>query len=157
MENISFTDKLREAAKALASGSKDEIVLSAGFLEYELSGKKAATTPGAYIRTIMGRVPEVKEIGTIKVKKSICEDVDSDYLGMEIYTVTVSKEKRKKVFNKAEVDRAKRDAVAKAAERFLLVSPCLANYTPEEYATIAKVMQEIHGIIKDQFINSEDE
>lgn len=156
MQNMSFTDKLREAAKALANGSQEEIVIPSNVFERQLSGLKSAETPSAYIRSIMNRVPEIKEIGTVKIKKTTCDDSDSDYVGMEIYTVTVSKEKRKKVFNKAEVDRAKRDAVAKAAERFLLVSPCLANYEPEEYATISKVMQEIHEIVKSQFINSEE-
>lgn len=156
MENITFNDKLRAAAKALAAGEQDEIIMTARFLEHEFEGKKCATNPSSYVRTTMNRVPEVKEVGTIKIKKSTCDDVDSDHFGIEIYTITLSKEKRKQVFTKEDVTRIKRQVEAKVAEKFLMVSPNLANYAPEEYATIAKVMKEIHDIVKAQFLSEEE-
>lgn len=157
MENMSFTEKLREAAKALASGEKTEIVIPTGYMATELAGKKSSENPASYVRTTMSRVPEVKAIGTVKIKKSLCTDYDSNLFGMEVFTITLSSEKRKTVYSKADVDRIKRHAVAKAAERFMMLSPNLANYAPEEYATVAKVMQELHALVKINFVNNEDE
>lgn len=155
MDDMSFTDKLREAARALADGSKSEIVIPGGLLSQVLSGKKAADNPAAYVRTTMIRVPEVKAVGTIKIKKSLCEDCESDYYGMEVFTVSLTQERRKTVYTKADVERIKRQAVNKAAERFMMLSPNLANYTPEEYATVAKVMQELNALTKINFVTEE--
>lgn len=156
MEDMTFTDKLREAARALADGSKSEIVIPGGLLAQVLEGKKAADNPAAYVRTTMIRVPEIKAAGSIKIKKSLCNDDESDYFGMEIYTVTLTQERRKTVYTKTDVERHKRQAVNKAAERFLMLSPNLANYAPEEYATVAKVMQELNALIKINFMTEEE-
>lgn len=157
MENMGFTEQLRKAAKALASGDKKEIVIPVGYITTQLTGKKSCDNPSSYVRTTMSRVPEVKAIGTVKIKKSMCTDDDSNLFGMEVFTITLSSEKRKTVYSKADVDRIKRHAVAKAAERFMMLSPNLANYAPEEYATVAKVMQELHALVKINFVNNEDE
>ena len=157
MENMSFTEKLREAAKALASGEKSEIVIPTGYLATELAGKKSSDNPASYVRTTMSRVPEVKMVGTIKIKKTMCDDDESNLFGMEIFKITLTHEKRKTVYSKADVERHKRQAVNKAAERFMTLSPNLANYAPEEYATVAKVMQELHALVKINFVNNEDE
>lgn len=156
MQNTSFTDKLRQAAKALANGSETEISIPMALLSQELDGRKAADNPASYIRTIMSRVPEVKESGSIKVKKVFCDDEESKFFGMEIYKITLSSERRKTVYSKADLERHKQKAVSKAAERFLALSPNLANYTPEEYATVAKVMQELNGLIKLNFMNEDE-
>lgn len=156
MENMSFTEQLREAAKALANGDKQEITIPVGYITTQLSGKKSSENPASYVRTTMSRVPEVKASGTIKIKKSMCVDEDSNMFGMEVFTVTLNREKRKTVYTKADVERAKRQSVAKAAERFMTISPNLANYSVSEYTTIAKMMQEISEIVKAQFINNED-
>ncbi|HAK2374301.1 TPA: hypothetical protein H1940_004731 [Salmonella enterica] len=154
---MSFAEKLRQAAKALASGDKKEIVIPAGYIATELAGMKSGDNPSSYVRTTMTRVPEVKAIGTVKIKKSTCMDDDSDLFGVEVFTITLSSERRKTVYSKADVERIKRRAVAKTAERFMMLSPNLANYAPEEYATIAKVMQELNAMVKSQFIDNEDE
>lgn len=156
MQNTSFTDKLRQAAKALANGSETEISIPMALLSQELDGRKAADNPASYVRTIMSRVPEVKESGSIKVKKVFCDDEESKFFGMEIYKITLSSERRKTVYSKADLERHKQKAVSKAAERFLALSPNLANYTPEEYATVAKVMQELNGLIKLNFMNEDE-
>lgn len=156
MESMSFNDKLRKIAREIAIGEKSGVIISVEEVKDELYGKTSAANPASYIRTIMSRVPEVKERGTIKIKKSICDNDESKLFGQEIYTVTVTQETRKTVYNKADVERIKRQAIAKTAEKFLLLSPNLANYTPDEYATVAKVMQEIHALVKVQFINNED-
>jgi hypothetical protein len=156
MQNTSFTDKLRQAAKALANGSETEISIPMALLSQELDGRKAADNPASYVRTIMSRVPEVKELGSIKVKKVFCDDEESKFFGMEIYKITLSSERRKTVYSKTDLERHKQKAVSKAAERFLALSPNLANYTPEEYATVAKVMQELNGLIKLNFMNEDE-
>ncbi|EDV3179104.1 hypothetical protein CSP48_004015 [Salmonella enterica subsp. arizonae] len=153
MQDLSLTDKLRKAAKALADGSESEVIIPLGLLSQELAGKKSSENPASYVRTIMSRVPEVKEFGSIRVKKTVCDDGESNMFGMEIYRITLSSERRKTVYGKADVERHKRKAVNKAAEKFMMLSPNLANYTPEEYATVAKVMQELNALIKLNFIN----
>ncbi|QDH94205.1 hypothetical protein [Escherichia phage vB_EcoS_PHB17] len=151
MQEQTFSDNLRGAARALASGEKDKIVIPSGVIEMVLAGKSAAKNPASYIRTTMNRVPEVKAVGSIKIKKSYCEDEDSDHYGSDIYTLTIVKGGRKTVYTKADVERIKAQAVSKAVERFLTLSPSLANYTQEEYATVAKVMGEINALVKVNF------
>lgn len=155
MEHLSFNDKLRQTAKELATGERQELIIPVEYITEELSGKVSASNPASYVRTIMSRVPEVKVVGTVKIKKSICNNDESALFGKEIYTITVTQETRKTIYNKADVERIKRQAIAKTAEKFLLLSPNLANYAPDEYAIVAKVMQEIHALAKMQFIEDD--
>lgn len=151
MEEQTFTENLRGAARALASGEKERVIIPTGVISMVLAGKKAAKNPASYIRTTMNRVPEVKAVGSIKIKKSYCNDEESNHYGGDIYTITISRGARKTVYTKADVERIKQQATSKAVDRFLTLSPNLANYAPEEYATVAKVMGELNALVKVNF------
>lgn len=150
-----FNDKLREAARKLANGDEMEIVIPHNFVSSMLAGKKSADNPVSYIRNTMMRVAEVKAVGSLRVTKSECKDEESNFFGMDIYTVTLNREGRKTVYSKKDVDRIKAVTAMRTAEKIMKISPNLANYAPEEYATIAKVIAEMQAQIKEQFINEE--
>lgn len=152
-----FTNKLRAAAKALANGDLPEIVIPHKAVAFVLAGKKSSDNPTAYIRNTMSRVSEVKAVGSISVKKSMCNDDESDHFGDDVYTVTINRETRKTVYSKKDVERIKAATASKTAARIMKISPNLANYAPDEYATIAKVIEEIQEQIKSQFINDNEE
>ncbi|AGI61417.1 hypothetical protein pSf1_0034 [Shigella phage pSf-1] len=39
----------------------------------------------------------------------------------------------------------------------LKVSPSLANYSPDEYETLAKAIADFHAIIKETYLNDEEQ
>lgn len=155
MENQSFNDKLRAAARALAIGDIQELVIPFNAIVAALAGKKSATSPASYIRTTMNRVAEVREAGTVKVKKGECNNPESDYFGMDVLTITICTTDRKTIYDKKDVERIKKATARKVAEKILTLSPNLANYAPEEYATLAKAVAEFHELVKSNFITEE--
>lgn len=151
--NQSFTDKLRSLAVELANGEREEIRITESLLAIELSGKKSADNPASYIRMTMNRVPEVKEAGSITIKKKEVDDTESDDFGVVYYSVKITKSKRKRVYTKAEVAAIRQEERRKTAQKIMEISPSISNYAPEEYAVLARVVSDMHEIIKRNFIN----
>lgn len=155
MQNQSFNDKLRLAARALATGELPELIIPYSAISKALAGKKSMEAPASYIRTIMNRVSEVREVGSVKVKKGECKNPEHDYFGMDVFTITICTSDRKTIYDKKDVERIKKATARKVAEKMLTLSPNLANYAPEEYATLAKAVAEFHEIIKANFLKEE--
>lgn len=156
MNETTFTDKLREVGLSIARGDCDSVKIPERYVMQCLDGRKSANKPAAYIRQIIGRVPEVEEKGRVSVSR--CEDLDpeSNNYGDFYYDVRIVQGEKRKVYNKAALEKAVAKAKRQVAEQMLKVSPSLANYTPEEYATLAKAVAEFHAIIKDNFLAEEE-
>ena len=152
MQEVTFADKLREAAVALAKGDYEHIDIKSSTLMSALAGKQSADKPAAYIRMIMGRVPEVMEQGRISIKKFEVEDAEHDDFGMLMYRVTIAKDKKRKVFTQKDIDRIAAKERNKIAKQLMELSPNLANYAPEEYATLAKVVEDYRKIIHNALV-----
>lgn len=155
MSDNSLTDNLRSVGLALANGKNDVVKIPDAYIQEQLRGKKSAINPTAYIRQIVSRVPEVAEKGRVSVTRSVFGQEDERY-GMTCYEVRLVEGGKRKVYNKAALDKAVAKAKRQVAESVLAISPSLANYKPEEYETLAKVVADIHAIIKKTYLNDEE-
>lgn len=145
---MSFNDQLREAAIKLATGEKEVIEIPQKLVDNEMGNIKDKL---AYIRTIMGRVKEVEAVGRISVKRGEITDPNHDYFGAAIVEARLVTGTKKKVLGKKDIESLVAKAEQKAAKKMLKLSPNLANYTPDEYATLAKVVADFHQIIRESF------
>lgn len=155
MSESAFTDELRKVAIALVDGAHESIQIPERWVKQNLDGKKSASNAGSYLRQIMGRVPGVMEKGRISVTKKPYGD-DSEYFGENYFDVAIVNAPNRKVYNKAALEKAVAKAKRQVAESMLKVSPILANYSPDEYETLAKAIADFHAIIKEAYLNDEE-
>ena len=145
METMSmkeFCDKLREAAKkAIVDGS---VPLPLMFIMTKLDPDDARKVTAGYIRTTVNRVPEVKEAGSISVRKRTNED------GVEYYDLVFVNgvSSRKTVYNKDQVMQAKQKAVNKVVEMLLQLNPNVTDLEGDELAGAMKVIKRYQDLIR---------
>ncbi|QHR65326.1 hypothetical protein vojen_5 [Escherichia phage vojen] len=156
MSESVFANELRKVAIALASGLHESIQIPERWVRQHLEGKKSASNAGSYIRQIMGRVPEVAEKGRVSVSKKPYGP-DSEYFGENYFDVAIVSAPNRRVYNKAALEKAVAKAKRQVAESMLKVSPNLANYSPDEYETLAKAIADFHAIIKETYLNNEEQ
>lgn len=151
-----FNNKLRDAARALAEGSEEKISIRVKAIQAVLGELKSASNPAGYIRPIMERVPEVKLAGSLSIRKREETDPEHEYFGDTYLDITINRNKKKRVFMKEDIEKAKTEGQRRTVEKVLRMSPNLANYTPDEYALLGKVVAEFHDIIRAEFITEEE-
>lgn len=145
METMSmkeFCDKLREAAKkAIVDGS---VPLPLMFIMTKLDPDDARKVTAGYIRTTVNRVPEVKEAGSISVRKRTNED------GVEYYDLVFVNgvSSRKTVYNKDQVTQAKQKAVNKVVEMLLQLNPNVTDLEGDELAGAMKAIKRYQDLIR---------
>lgn len=145
METMSmkeFCDKLREAAKkAIVDGS---VPLPLMFIMTKLDPDDARKVTAGYIRTTVNRVPEVKEAGSISVRKRTNED------GVEYYDLVFVNgvSSRKTVYNKDQVMQAKQKAVNKVVEMLLQLNPNVTDLEGDELAGAMKAIKRYQDLIR---------
>ena len=136
-----FCDKLREAAKkAIVDGN---VPLPLMFIMTKLDPDDARKVTAGYIRTTVNRVPEVKEAGSISVRKRTNED------GVEYYDLVFVKgvSSRKTVYNKDQVNQAKNKAVNKVVEMLLQLNPNVTDLEGDELAGAMKAIKRYQDLI----------
>lgn len=89
-----FCDSLRELAKKLASGELDNYIIADALIEDNLDEQDRKKVNASYIRTIMNRVPDVKEIGTVSITRT---DPVEEAPG---FKVAINREAKRQVFTK---------------------------------------------------------
>ena len=144
-----FCDQLREAAKkAVAEGS---VKLPFVYIMTKLEPEDAQKVTAGYIRTTVNRVPEVKEAGSISVRKRTNED------GAEYYDLVFVKgvSSRKTVYNKDQVNQAKQKAVDSMVEMLLSISPSISDLEGDQLKGAAIAVKRYQEMIK-KLVNRDD-
>lgn len=137
-----FCDQLREAAKkALAEGG---VKLPFVYIMTKLEPEDARKVTAGYIRTTVNRVPEVKEAGSISVRKRTNED------GQEFFDLVFVKgvSSRKTVYNKDQVNQAKNKAVNEVVEMLLQLNPNVTDLEGDELAGAMKAIKRYQDLIR---------
>ena len=137
-----FCDKLRDAAKkAIVDGN---VPLPLMFIMTKLDPDDARKVTAGYIRTTVNRVPEVKEAGSISVRKRTNED------GVEYYDLVFVNgvSSRKTVYNKDQVNQAKNKAVNKVVEMLIQLNPNVTDLEGDELAGAMKAIKRYQDLIR---------
>lgn len=153
MSSKDFCDGLRKGAKVLASGEREYIYLRDLDIESALGddAERVKITP-AYIRTTMNRVAEVKELGSVSVRR-----VTGDPELPDGYRITIVKETRRKVFTDKELPGIKAKAANKVIRDILQVSPDLSHLEPQGVVVAVDTIKRFKDLIRDMFGVKEDE
>lgn len=142
MTTKEFCDALRVQAATLASGEKAELEIKDFDLERAL-GIEAGKINASYIRTIMNRVPEVKAIGTVKVKR-IKDDVDR----ADCYLVTVSRGTKRKVITNEDLPRLESSWRQKFIKQLLQTQPRITDLKGEQLEGAAIALERFINMIE---------
>lgn len=136
MSDQSFGDQLRAAARMLASGERDEIIMT----DYQLqqaSGKEKINP--SHIRTTMAR--EVRTLGAISVKRI------TDPIG---YVCTFNPDPKKRAVASDELPAIKARAANKALKAIADVMPNLTDLGGEQLQGAIIAIQRYQDLIKKQ-------
>lgn len=127
MDMKQFCDGLRKAAAALASGKLETFELTDWGMEQGLAPDDMKKVNASYIRTIMNRSPDVKAIGTVKVRR-----VNDDPELAPGFYITLNREPRRKVLTNDDVAEIEKRAVAKAFAQLLQTIPNITDLSGEK-------------------------
>ena len=147
MNSKEFCNLLREIAIALAEGKQEVVEMPRAYIDANLDPTDAAKITPSYARTIMNRLAEVKEVGSISVKYN--QDVE----GVMKFIFTLNKsQKRKVIYTKDDIPRIQ----AKAIKQVLQVSPDMGHLEPEGVVVAVDIIKRYKDLIRNMF-GMEDE
>ena len=115
MTSKEFCEKLREAARAAATG--EVIKLPVAYITMNVQAEDAKKLNSSYIRTIMNRVPEVKEVGSVSVKKKTSDD------GAEYYEIAINRDTKRRIVTTNDLPAIKEHEREKLVEMIMRISP----------------------------------
>lgn len=147
MENVDFItskefcDQLREAAKKAAGG--EVIKLPISYITAKVNQEDAKKINSSYIRTIMNRVPDVKEAGTVSVKKMTRDD------GAEYYEIAINKDTKRRVITTNELPSIKEHEREKLIDKIMKVSPDFSHMDDEQALIAMRAVAAFKELIKE--------
>lgn len=138
-----FRDNLREGARNLVSGFRDEIAIPLSFIESGLEVGMTGKVTQSYVRNIMNRVPEVIAAGkTIRVK------VNKQYEKGPAMVMTATEGRSEK--QRQESDIKRREKAAHMREFMGLVNnlmPDTAGMSDEEIVATVRTVNNYRDLI----------
>jgi hypothetical protein len=134
MSEQSFGDQLRLAARMLANGERDEIIMT-DFQLQQITGKEKINP--SHIRTTMGR--EVRTQGAISVKRTL------DPLG---YVCTFNPDPKKRAIASDELPSIKARAANKMLKEMLSIMPNVADLEGEQLQGAMVAIQRYQDLMK---------
>lgn len=137
-----FCDNLRELAKKLASGDIQYYVIPDALIENNLDEQDQKKINASYIRTIMNRVPEVKEIGTVSISRT---DPIEDAPG---FKVAINREAKRQVFTKSDLPAIEKRMSERIAKRLLSTMPNITDLEGEQLQGAAIGIKRYQDLIK---------
>ena len=137
-----FADWLRSESVRLATGEIDEIFFSDFQLDQALNEVDRNKITASYIRTVMNRVGEIKEIGRVKVRRT---DGADRAIG---FSITINKQPTTKVFSEKDVPRIKAMERRRFAERLLGFMPSVMHLEGDEREGAIKMVGMYQDMIK---------
>ncbi|MGS9609564.1 DUF7174 family protein [Salmonella enterica subsp. enterica serovar Infantis] len=137
-----FCDNLRELAKKLASGDIQYYVIPDALIENNLDEQDQKKINASYIRTIMNRVPEVKEIGTVSISRT---DPIEDAPG---FKVAINREAKRQVFTKSDLPAIEKRMSERIEKRLLSTMPNITDLEGEQLQGAAIGIKRYQDLIK---------
>lgn len=158
MTTSQFNDHIRESIKSVAMGEHPHLHIRDFNIESMLSPADQAKITPSYLRTTCNRVPEVKEIGSVSVKR-----IDADPELAPGYIVTIrpleeTKKKQRRILTPDEQRRLKSHAAALELKRFAdYVSPIMLTATGQVLDGAREAIAQFQQAIKDRINELEAE
>lgn len=137
-----FCDNLRLLAKKLASGELPEYIITDATIDGNLDEQDQKKVNASYIRTIMNRVPEVKEIGTVSISRT---DPIEDAPGFRIF---INREAKRQVFTKNDLPAIEKRMSERIAKRLLSTMPNITDLEGEQLQGAAIGIRRYQDLIK---------
>lgn len=137
-----FCDNLRLLAKKLASGELPEYIITDATIDGNLDEQDQKKVNASYIRTIMNRVPEVKEIGTVSISRT---DPIEDAPG---FRIVINREAKRQVFTKNDLPAIEKRMSERIAKRLLSTMPNITDLEGEQLQGAAIGIRRYQDLIK---------
>lgn len=137
-----FCDNLRLLAKKLASGELPEYIITDATIDGNLDEQDQKKVSASYIRTIMNRVPDVKEIGTVSITRT---DPVEETPG---FKVAINRESKRQVFTKNDLPAIEKRMSERIAKRLLSTMPNITDLEGEQLQGAAIGIRRYQDLIK---------
>lgn len=137
-----FCDSLRVLAKKLASGELPDYVITDATITDNLDDDDQKKINASYIRTIMNRVPEVKEIGSVSITRT---DPIEDAPG---FKVTINRDAKRKVFTENDLPAIERRLKEKLLKGITSTMPNITDLEGEQLQGAAIAVKRYQDLIK---------
>ncbi|AXY85425.1 hypothetical protein HOU20_gp01 [Citrobacter phage Sazh] len=137
-----FCDSLRELAKKLASGELDNYIIADALIEDNLDEQDRKKVNASYIRTIMNRITDVKEIGTVSITRT---DPVEEAPG---FKVAINREAKRQVFTKNDIPALEKRIGERIAKRLLNTMPNITDLEGEQLQGAAIGIKRYQDLIK---------
>lgn len=148
ISSTEFSAMLRAEGEKLASGEKESIIIVSAHLDEKMSeGDRKKITP-AYIRMVLNRVPGIKAIGSVKIRRTRESGIGAEVIERDGYEITLNREPKRKVITSDDIPAIEQKAVAKFVKRLLLTMPNIADLQGEALQGAATGIQRYQEMIK---------
>lgn len=137
-----FCDSLRLLAKKLADGELPEFVITDATITDNLDEDDQKKINASYIRTIMNRVPEVKEIGTVSITRT---DPVEDAPG---FKVAINREAKRKVFTENDLPAIERRLKEKLLKGIVSTMPNITDLEGDQLHGAAIAVKRYQELLK---------
>lgn len=141
MTSKEFCEKLREAARAAATG--EVIKLPVAYITMNVQVEDAKKLNSSYIRTIMNRVPEVKEVGSVSVKKKTSDD------GAEYYEIAINRDTKRRIVTTNDLPAIKEHEREKLVDKIMRISPDFSHLDDEKALVAMRAVATFKDLIKE--------
>ena len=135
-----FCNGLREKAKSIADG--EPLIIPLAMLVQRLHPEDAKKVTASYIRTILVRTPEIKEKGSVSIKKCVCPE-RGEYL-----EVTLNEKKKRRVITSDDLPAIKEAAVSSAFEKFMHIQPDVTDLEGGQLVGATIALRRMKNLIK---------
>lgn len=135
-----FCNGLREKAKSIADG--EPLIIPLAMLVQRLHPEDAKKVSASYIRTILVRTPEIKEKGSVSIKKCVCPE-RGEYL-----EVTLNENKKRRVITSDDLPAIKEAAVSSAFEKFMHIQPDVTDLEGDQLVGATIALRRMKNLIK---------
>lgn len=137
-----FCDSLRVLAKKLASGELPDYVITDATITDNLDEDDQKKINASYIRTIMNRVPEVKEIGSVSITRT---DPIEDAPG---FKVSINRDAKRKVFTESDLPVIERRLKEKLLKGITSTMPNITDLEGEQLQGAAIAVKRYQDLLK---------
>lgn len=138
-----FCDNLRLLAKKLASGELPEYIITDATIDGNLDEQDQKKVNASYIRTIMNRVPEVKEIGTVSISRT---DPIEDAPG---FRIVINRDTKRRIVTTNDLPAIKEHEREKLVEKIMRISPDFSHLDDEKALVAMRAVATFKDLIKE--------
>lgn len=137
-----FCDALRRYARKLATGEMETVLIPDSAIEDGLDEADQRKINASYIRTVMNRVAEVKEVGAVSISRT--DGLDE----AKGFKIVLNREAKKKVFTENDLPAIKRRARERLANEILNMSPDFTYQDDAQLLIAVKAVAQYKDMIR---------